>query len=656
MRGVSIIILFFIALLDALAVPAYPYPVEVTQPDGSRLLLFVRGDESLRFRTTIMGDMVKKGKDGFYHPTFDVPKSETKINKAEKWASEVEEIRTLVIPVEFLDVKFSIENPKEHFDNMVNLEGYSEHGATGSVKDYFEDNLQGMKNIYFKVADVVSLDKELAYYGENDEDARGTNRIYDIRLEEMFKEACLLSDKSVDFSDFDYVYLYYAGYSEAEGGDVNTIWPVSIDMSHNPVRLDGTTITMFGCGSELRGASSSIPSGIGAFCHEFGHLLGLPDLYDVDHELGGQSKGMWGSLSLMDYGCYNNRGRTPPYFNAIERELLGKKPARLTMNAELRLEPIHKTGFFFRVDTSNDGEYYLLEARDGVGWDSHIGGEGMLVYHIDKSQNIAGQIQASVRWDINKVNSYSLHECADLVEALPNAVNVKQVFFPGVGKVDKFATLTDPHFVDWEMRGVGVKFDDIKIEPSSGGVTFRVESDKDEILLKPLDVLVKCDQREAVLTWESEIDMVAKWGIEWRVAGEEFDRNNTKLIDSKSCVLDNLKGGTDYECLIYHNGYRSNGDTVAVKFKTVSITSQYPYIQGVEPVYSVGDSTSLKIYNMSEMVRSVKWFYDGVEIKNGKLSFQEEGIHEVVARIKYEYDGSEEVIKKVVEVKNENVN
>lgn len=656
MRGVSIIILFFVALLEALAVPAYPYPVEITQPDGSRLLLFVRGDESLRYRTTIMGDIVVKGKDGFYRPTFELPKRDPMASKAVKSVRGTDEIRTLVIPVEFLDVKFSIENPKEHFEDMVNLEGYSAYDATGSVKDYFEDNLQGMKNLYFKVADVVSLDKELAYYGGNNEDARETNRIYDVRLEEMFKEACLLSDKSVDFSGFDYVYVYYAGYSEAEGGDVNTIWPVSIDMSHNPVRLDGTTITMFGCGSELRGASSSIPSGIGAFCHEFGHLLGLPDLYDVDHELGGQAKGMWGSLSLMDYGCYNNRGRTPPYLNAIERELLGEKPARLTMNAELRLEPIHKTGFFFRVETSNDGEYYLLEARDGVGWDSHIGGEGMLVYHIDKSQNIAGQIQASVRWNINKVNSYSLHECADLVEALPNAVNVKQVFFPGVGKVDKFATLTDPHFVDWEMRGVGVKFDDIKIDPSSGGVTFKVESDKDEILLKPLDVSIKCDQREVLLQWKSEMDMVAKWGVEWRVAGEEFDKNNTKLIENTSCLIENLKGGTEYECLIYHNGYRSNGDTVTVSFKTIGITSQYPYIEGIRPFYNVGDSTTLKLYNLSEMVESVKWSYDGVEVKNGKLYFQDEGVHEVVAKIRYEYDGSEEVIKKIVEVKNGEVN
>ena len=652
MGRVSIIILLLSLSCTLLGVPAYPYPVEVKQPDGSKILLILRGDESFRFRTNVMGDFVVRGEDGFYRPTFtlSVP-SEKCVISASAAQKPAKSVSALIIPAEFKDVKFTVEDPESHFENMINGQGYSEFGATGSAREYFEENLAGMTSVVFDVSKKVGLSQSLEYYGANVQTTgRSGGERYDVRVSEMIREACAKVDQDTDFSKYDYVFVYYAGYSESEGGDTYCIWPASIDISASPIEYDGARITNVGCGSELRGNVGTTPSGIGAFCHEFGHILGLPDLYDTDYDNNGRAKGMWGTLSLMDYGCYNNQGRTPPYFNAIEREILGEKGGRLTLNTLHHLKPVHLSGDFYRVDTSNENEYFLIEARQESGWDTFIGGEGMLIYHIDKSDNQAGMITASVRWENNLINTYSGHECADLVEAIPAAVNVRQIFFPGMGNVVTFATLTEPHFVDWDMRGVGLKLTEITLKGEDQGVSFMVSQDNDEILMVPADIKVKCDQRMARLSWDSEYEMNAKWGVRWRKSDGYFSEAYEKVVSQREAVIDNLRGGDTYECEIYHIGYKKNGDTVSVKFKTFDITSPFPYIQGLDRNINTGDTLKLKVYNLNEVEDNLVWYLNGEKLDDNLFCFTREGENKVSVRIKYLSDGSEETITKQVMV------
>lgn len=649
MRDVSIIILFMMMALKAIATPAYPYPVEVIQPDGSRIMMMIKGDESLRYRTSIMGNRMVMDEAGFYTPTFDTPVYTPSRQNIRPVSSK--SISTLVIPVQFTDVKFKVDKPEDHFEKMMNLKGYSENDATGSVKEYFEINLRGVRDVSFTVSKVISLSHNLAYYGENKEDARSSSPKYDVRVEEMIREACSKLDGEVNFSKYNYVFVYYAGYSEAEGGDEDAIWPASIDISSNPIKFDGASISTVGCGSELRGSSGATPAGIGAFCHEFGHILGLPDLYDVDYQENGRSKGMWGTLSLMDYGCYNNKGRTPPYFNAIERELLGVEGERLKINTLHYLEPVNLNGKFYRVDTQEEGEYFLIESRMESGWDSHIGGSGMLIYHIDKSSNPAGMITASVRWDNNLINTFAGHECADLVESTPAAVNVKEVFFPGLDNVTTFATLTNPHFVDWKMRGVGLKLEDIKVMSEENGVSFMVSRDNDEILMKADKIETLVRQRSVAISWETPFDIAAKWGIRWRAEGREFGESDKMMTEYPKCVIENLRGGERYECEIYHIGSRSNGDTVTVKFKTADITSPYPFIEGLARPIHVGDTLSLSIYNLNEMEDKIVWYIDNREVKDKIFMFDSEGEYDIRARIHYIQDGSIETINRKITVR-----
>lgn len=646
MRRVSIFILLVLAVSRIIASPAYPYPVEVTQPDGSKIMMLIRGDESRRYRTTLMGNRLVMGEDGFYRSTFEPLVQEALPKHIAPVANR--DVSALIIPVQFKDKKFSVEDPRTHFEKMMNMTGYDEYNATGSVKDYFEDNLKGIKNVSFAVTKVVQLDNILSYYGENRESARSEGAVYDVRVEDMVREACSKVNPTTDFSKYNYVFVYYAGYSEAEGGDPDSIWPASLNLSSNPITHDGARINTVGCAAELRGASGFTPSGIGAFCHEFGHVLGLPDLYDVDYEANGRAKGMWGTLSLMDYGCYNNQGRTPPYLNAVERELLGVEGERLMAGGTHYLEPVNLNGKFYRVDTFTKDEYYLIESRQERSWDAYIGGSGMLIYHIDKSVNPAGMINASVRWSQNLINTYSEHECADLVEAVADAVNVKQVFFPGVGNVSTFSTLSLPHFVSWDMRGVGLKLKDIKTDSEAGVVSFNVEQDDDEILLSAEDVSIEKEQTSADLLWSTSIDMDARWGVRWRKDGDTFAESDRKVVEETRCLIENLKSGQLYVCEIFHIGYKKYGDTLNVKFKTEAMTSPYPYIYNLRPVYSVGDTAMLKIYNLGDMTDEIVWRLNGVEVENGQFVFNTLGENEISVNIRYMQDGSRETITRKV--------
>ena len=97
-------------------------------------------------------------------------------------------------------------------------------------------------------------------------------------------------------------------------------------------------------------------AGIGTFCHEFGHVLGLPDFYDTDYEKQGSGDGLE-NASLMSSGTYNNSGKTPPYFNFVERVLLGRKSKddiqTLVESGIYNLNPVQTNGESFLTTTNN---------------------------------------------------------------------------------------------------------------------------------------------------------------------------------------------------------------------------------------------------------------------------------------------------------------
>ena len=133
--------------LQLFAVKAYPYPVTVTQPDGSSLTIRLHGDENRSWATTLSGTPVCKGADGFWRVTDSLPQPRVPVAKGLKpeggsislffSTKATVNLRTIVIPVQFRDRKFTVPTPRAAIYNLFNQQYYSDNGATGSVLDWF---------------------------------------------------------------------------------------------------------------------------------------------------------------------------------------------------------------------------------------------------------------------------------------------------------------------------------------------------------------------------------------------------------------------------------------------------------------------------------------------------------------------------------------
>ncbi len=502
----------------AYAVKAYPYSTKVTLPDGSVITIQKHGDEFLNW-TTSGGRLVTQRADGFYYlaqfssqgivqatasrvrpaaapqgistitppaaayerararredfaRTFSGRSHLSRLNKAASATpASLRSISSgskkfLTILVQFTDTTFTSVSPQSDFFNLLNLDGYAVNGATGSAWNYFRENSSETFDPQFDVVGPVTLSRNMAYYGANDGED-------DIRPREMVVEAVDLADQlGVDFSQYDNdgdgyidnIFIYYAGYNEAEGGPDDSIWPHAWGI-YNQRTVDGVKTGSYACSSELKGSSGSTMAGIGTFCHEFGHVIGLPDFYDTDYEDNGEALGL-GSFSLMSNGNYNNNGRTPPYLTSIERDLLGwfdNEPGVIDEEGDYSLNPV--TGNVCYVsETTNDGETFLYEYRKQAGWDTYIP-SGLLIYHIDKSDNLVGGKTAAARWnDWDGINAYASHQCCDLIEAVyPESavLNNAQVPFPGSTNNTSFTGASSPAAVDHAGNRTGTDLTNI---------------------------------------------------------------------------------------------------------------------------------------------------------------------------------------------------
>ena len=483
----SVAFLFMYISLDA--APAYPYPIKYRQPDGSVIEIMLHGDEFWHY-TTSGGKVVKLGADGFYHPAAkpfynrlksrrnEISRPGVPVRATGRRSISIGKKKFPVFLVEFSDLKFTVENPAEAFSNMLNQRGYSANGATGSVYDYYFENSSGQFDPTYDVIGPITLSKGFADYGgndadNNDKDARGA-----------FLEACslALAKNLVDFSQYDNdgdgyidnIFFYYAGHNEAEGGSANTIWPHQSNLGN--FSANGVQAGSYACTSEYKGSSGTTMAGIGTFCHEFGHALGLPDFYDTDYEKNGSSDAVY-SFSLMCNGNYNNNGRTPPYLGALERWILGwvEDLPELEGSQKVSIRPVHENGGC-TTPTSVEGEFFLYEVRDGSGWDRYIlasnkdtAPSGMLVYHVDMSDdNIISSYPASSLWSNNSLNCYGSHPCYYIVRPTTSYSSYQDLMFPGTSGATSFEG------VDWAKQETGYKLSDIAY--SDGTATFNLTS------------------------------------------------------------------------------------------------------------------------------------------------------------------------------------
>lgn len=362
----------------------------------------------------------------------------------------------LVILVNFRDKKMQSKHTQAEWNDYFNKVGYNKYGNNGSVHDYFYAQSYGKLDLEFDVIGPVTVSKNMASYGAND--AQGN----DIDPAGMIKEACELAyaKEKMDMSQYDWdgdgavdqVYVIYAGYGEAAGGEANTIWPHEWDIQGGgySLVLGGQRIRTYACSSELNGGSGTYISGIGTACHEFSHCMGIPDMYDTS---GGGCFGM-DAWDLMDYGSYGGDGYEPTGYNTYEKWVSGWiEPTILTEPCYIKnMKPLSDAPEACVVfNEANKNEYYIFENRQLKGTDVALPNHGMLVIHVDYDQKV---------WFDNEVNNTSNHQRFTVVPA-DNKLTSETVTgdtYPGTTKSTELTDTSKPAATLFNANSDGRKF------------------------------------------------------------------------------------------------------------------------------------------------------------------------------------------------------
>lgn len=420
------ILLSISAVLAAIAIQAMPVKPgiwrNITLADGRVVKAELVGDEHLTYWRTADGACYRQTPSAgvFSKVELSALQSEYDAVVAQKAAREkaiLESARTsmpvkkvegskfqgkkkcLVILANFADTKFKPEHTLDLYKQIINGENYSDEtlGFKGSVRDYFKAQSGGQFEIDFDVVGPVDLPKGYAGYGKNDASGRDQAALVYPMVEDAVN---LAKDQVTDWKQYDWdgdglveeVFVLYAGHGQAKyPQDPDLVWPHKSAIDPMTV-ADGVKVSVYACSCEL-GATEAI-DGIGAFCHEFSHCMGLKDHYDINGR--GYGTGFW---DIMCFGCYNGNSFLPAEYNSYEKMFCGWKEP-IVLNAEPQkiegMKALAAGGdtYIFYND-GNENEYYMLENRQKTGWDAALPGEGLIVLHVDYSKGA---------WEDNQVN------------------------------------------------------------------------------------------------------------------------------------------------------------------------------------------------------------------------------------------------------------
>ena len=418
-------------------------------------------------------------------PDYGIPKFVSpKIQRlpTPKYNLTLGELRGIILLVQFSDVKFKSSNPQKLYTDFMNKEGFSEFAHNGSVRDYYIHNSMGKFTPTYDVYGPITVPGSRESYGKNQTGNKGAKKAIQEALDTLVKRGGIdfsMYDKDKDgFVDF--VFMIFAGVGAANSGNKDAIWPHagSIGNIGNPkkgVKLtDDIYMNRYACANEISGkaykkdSTTSTIEGIGTVVHEFGHVLGLPDLYDTKKTNPRKPLGSWDIMASGNYNCpsnsYNTQCCSPPLFSAFERMSLGWfTPTELNDTGSVKLDKLDDNIAFSVTNPKNPNEMFLLEYRTKKNWDRGQKSSGMLIWHIDYSDSV---------WKKGGINSDSNHIYVNIIEAVPETSTSAATTdpFPGSGKVTDFNK-----FIFWNGDDMKIALSNITESPDTNYVTFTVD-------------------------------------------------------------------------------------------------------------------------------------------------------------------------------------
>lgn len=462
MRRLALIAVSMFVCIATWGVKVHPGPALITQSDGTEIMVYAYGDCDNHWYTTADGVLLyhegynyyvaKVDADGKLMPTKQLAHemtqrsaAEVKLVKAQnrklfydkkketsaRLAPRKEPVendetlffhtgspKALAILAEFTDSVFKDSDPKSVFEQYLNADvidntvGNGTVGRNyGSVKKYFSDMSFGTFTPQFDIYGPYQMSQKLKYYGDGDKD----------RMDRLIPEVCQLADADIDFSQYDQnndgkvdlVYIICAGYSASwTQNSSDCIWPKSGSAANYGKTdfgiYDGKGVYRFGVHTELNAYPGAFTqpyriNGVGLFCHEFSHCIGLPDIYPTDKAAQTALNPAMENWDLMDGGEYVYNGYYPTEYTAWEREAMGWftiDTLKTTHKGSVTVSNINNGGKAYRIVNENSEggkEYLILQYLENKGWNTRLPGltknsegrnvqlqcNGMLVSHVE---------------------------------------------------------------------------------------------------------------------------------------------------------------------------------------------------------------------------------------------------------------------------------
>jgi immune inhibitor A len=318
------------------------------------------------------------------------------------------EKNALVLLIDFNDNLYTYAS--HEFDSLIF--GENQH----SLRDYYTEVSHGLFTIS-KQSDVAGWFRAPENYSFYVGSEYGLSDPYPYNAQGLVVAACMLADPYVNFAQFDEdandtvdaLFVVHAGPGAEETGDVHAIWSHQWQLSNTNTGCPGAYLTNDGVYVDYysmepeRFETVTGRITVGVFAHEFGHILGLPDLYDYDNSTYGigifglMGAGSWGQETSADlpgsspshccaWSKYQLGFVSPIEIDRIgisKREGESVPPAATSATAYRLLEDPGGPDWQW---LGGNGEYFLVENRFRTGFDVSLPGDGLLILHVDDTQ------------------------------------------------------------------------------------------------------------------------------------------------------------------------------------------------------------------------------------------------------------------------------
>lgn len=532
-QSISVLLWVLLYPVVLFAVPACPDSILVTQPNGTQFWTRVHGDEFYNWRSTTDGCIILRDAQKCYryavvegdslvsskimvhdlHERTEEEKvfiknnidnvnrfvwAEQQVVAAERRKENItierkspvttqiavvgKNKRILTILIEFSDRPFT--KTATDFDKLMNQESGTIEGNVCSVRNFYWEDSYGRLNVTSRVVGPFKANFKSGYYEREGGGSTQTSR-------ELVREAIhRASESGVDFSDLDgdgdgyvdCIHIVFAGHGKSDGSEDGLIWEHRSSLV-SPIIRDGKKAKDYIITPELYKDNRIAP--IGTICHEFGHILGAPDFYDLETKT--DTFYATGYYDLMADGSWgysptyiNGHGRYPAHTNAYVKCYIWNVAVPVTLigstTKSYSLQPSTTSPVFYRIDAHTNGEFFLLENRVKQKSDVSIPKEGLIIYHIHK--DLATSV---AEWD--PVNSQHPLQCyivnASATQnptADPNSYgkyNAYRAFSDKNKGRTTFTTRSTPSFTAWDGSGTGVDICFIKQNPDKS-ISFTV--------------------------------------------------------------------------------------------------------------------------------------------------------------------------------------